>query len=45
MIIAVIGRFLIGAAVVTFVSASTTRNAAAITPVRETAQTTSGQRS
>ena len=44
MIIAIVGRFLIGA-VVTFGSAGTTRNAAAITPVRETAQTTSGQRS
>ena len=45
MIIAVVGRFVIGAAVVALGSAGTTGKAAAITPVRETAQTTSGHRS
>jgi hypothetical protein len=45
MIIAVVGRFVIGAAVVAFGSAGPTGKAAAITPVRETAQRTSGHRS
>jgi hypothetical protein len=45
MIIAVVGRFVIGAAVVALSSAGTTGKAAAITPVRETARSTSGHRS
>jgi hypothetical protein len=45
MIIAVVGRSVIGAAVVAFGRAGTAKNAAPITPVRETAQSTSGQRS
>jgi hypothetical protein len=45
MIIAVVGRFLIGAAVVAFGTEGTAGKAAPITPVRETAQSTSGQRS
>jgi len=44
MIIAVVGRFVIGAAVVALGSAGTTGKAAAMTPVRETALPTSGHK-